>query len=308
MTNSLQISLPVERARCRAVPSLAAFVESVGASIDGDPDAFWTCSDAFTALTRSTFLPDLVAWELECLGKDPDYVPCPRGGRDFEVLRLGPLVLSVRLQVPERDATSSLLFGFCEHHLSANVGPGSVRVERWSQRWEGPADIFDRTRGLVPLPSLLLRAGEQVAFQAQRDVARVGALDAAAVVIGLTRVQATRLRWVYDADTLLPVRAEAADLDAARLEYTMSLLAALEHRDAAPAIAALYDHPDHFVRWSAIRRAVELDPSLGASLVHRALNDVHPHVRRAAQRSLERYETSHTAIAPQERNRHGAHA
>jgi hypothetical protein len=308
MTSLPQVSLAVERARCQAVPALLNFVESVGASVDGDPDAFWTCSDAFTTLTRSTFLPDLVAWELDCLRNDPDYVPCPRGGQDFEVLRLGPLVLSIRLQVPERDATSSLLFGFCEHHLSANVGPGCVSVARWRQDWDGPPDVFDRTRGLVPLPSLLLRPGEHVAFQAQRDVARIVALDGAAVVIGFTRMHATPLRWVYDAGTLLPVRAEAADLDAARLEYAMSLLAALAHTDAAPAVAALYEHPDHFVRWSAVRRTVELDPSRGALLVQRALHDVHPHIRRAAQRSLERYQASQCSDIRQERNSHGAHA
>jgi HEAT repeat protein len=139
-------------------------------------------------------------------------------------------------------------------------------------------------------------------------VARIAALDECSVIVGFTRMQATRLRWIYDSDTLLPARAEAGDLDAARLEYTFALLAALGHTEAAPTMAALYEHPDHFVRWSAIRRVIELDPAIGEALVHRALNDVHPHVRRAAQRTLERYQASRSTEVTQERNSHGAHA
>ena len=307
MANLEQIPSPVERARCLAVPALAAFIDSVDPSVDTDPDAFWNCADAFTTLMQSTFLADVVAWELDCLLRDPDYVPCPRGERDLEVVRLGRLSLSVRVQVPDGEAPRSLLYGFCEHHISANVGPGSLQIDRWRQGWEGPPEIFDRTRRLALLPSVLLRPGEQASFQAHRDVARIRAIDSPAAVVGLTRVHATRLRWVYDAVTLLPVRAEAGDLGAARLEYAMMLLAALGHTEAAPTIASLYDHPDHFVRWSAVRRVIELDPPLGESLVRRALNDIHPHVQRAAQRSIERYEATRSMAATQERN-HGAHA
>lgn len=307
MANLEQISSPVERARCLAVPALSAFLESVDPAVDTNPDAFWSCSEAFTTLMQSTFLADVVAWELDCLRRDPDYAPCPRGERDLEILRLRRLSLSVRVQVPEGDAPRSLLYGFCEHHISANVGPGALQIRRWMQRSEGPPEIFDRTRGLVPLPPVLLWPGEQASFHAHRDVARIGAVDSAAVVVGLTRPCATRVRWVYDAATLLPVRAEAGDLGAARLEYAMMLLAALEHTEAAPTIASLSDHPDHFVRWSAVRRVMELDASLGESLVRRALNDIHPHVRRAAQRSIERYEAMRATAGTQERN-HGAHA
>ena len=105
-----------------------------------------------------------------------------------------------------------MLYGLCEHNFTANPGPGSVLIERWSQDWEGPPEIFDRTRAIVPLPSLMLRAGEQASFRAHRDIARIAALDDCAVIVSFTRMQATRLRWIYDSYTLLPARAEAGDL------------------------------------------------------------------------------------------------
>jgi hypothetical protein len=281
-------------------------VAAVDPSIETNADAFWTCSDPFTTLLRSNFLPHLLAWELECLRQDPDYVPCPGGDRDFEVFRLGQVVLSVRLLMPDGDAASSLLYGFCEHNLTANIGPGSVLIERWKQNWDGPAEVLDRTRRLIPCPSQVLEPGAHVRFEAHRDVARTGVGEGAAVVIALTRMQATRMRWVYDAFTLLPVHAEAADSTAARIEYAIALLAALDHTEAVPVIAALYDHPDHFVRWSAVCRVMDLDPSEGVHLVHRALQDPHPHVRRAARRSLDCIEGSREAA--RERTSHGTHA
>ena len=303
-----QISSPVERARCAAISSLAAFVEAVDPAVDREPEAFWTCAEAFRTLLGSNFLADVMAWELDCLRRDPDYVPCPRGERDFEVLHLGRLALSVRVQVPDAGEPSPLLYGFSEHHITANMGPGVVGIERWTQPWVGPPEVFDRTKGLVEAPSLLVRPGEQVSFQAHRDVARTRAMSTAAVLVGLTRVQVTRLRWVYDRGTLFPVRAEAADLDASRLDYAMALLSALDHREAAPVIATLYEHPDHFVRWSAVRRVIELDPARGTPLVYRALTDPHPHIRRAAQRSLERYEASRSEDITDERKTHGPDA
>ena len=93
-----------------------------------------------------------------------------------------------------------------------------------------------------------------------------------------------------------------------RIDYAMTLLSALEHTAAAPVMATLSDHPDHFVRWSAVRRVMELDPDLGTSLLYRALTDSHPHVQRAAQRSLERLNASPFTRDTQEGISHGAHA
>jgi hypothetical protein len=308
MAKVQEISSQIERARCESIPALAAFVDAIEPSVEADPEAFWGCSEALATLTRSNFLADLLTWELECLRRDPDYIPCPRGARDFAVLQLGLLTLGVLVFDADPEPPSPLLFGFCEHNISTNIGPGPVLVERWRQAWDGPPEIFDRSRSLIALAPVHLRVGETFTCRAHSDVVRMRGVDAATVVISLTRLQATRLRWVYDAATLLPVRAEAADLRAARIDYAMTLLSALGHTAAAPVIATLLDHPDHFVRWSAVRRVMELDPALGEPLVHRALTDPHPHVQRAAQRSLERLNALRLSPVIQETVSHGRHA
>ena len=74
-------------------------------------------------LTRSNFLPDLVAWELDCLRKDPDYVPFPDGERDFEVFRLGQLVLTIRLQIPDREPPPRCSTAFASTTSPQTPGP-----------------------------------------------------------------------------------------------------------------------------------------------------------------------------------------
>ena len=55
---------------------------------------------------------------------------------------------------------------------------------------------------------------------------------------------------------------------------------------SAGVIADLMEHPAHFVRWTAVRAAIELDEGVGLALLERASRDEHPHVRNAAARAL----------------------
>jgi HEAT repeat protein len=98
--------------------------------------------------------------------------------------------------------------------------------------------------------------------------------------------------WTYDPSTLAAVAPVAADKEDSKLEYiawTLTELADPETGDkgSAKAIAALLEHPAHFVRWTAVRTAMALDEATGRALLARASEDPHVHVRNAARRALE---------------------
>lgn len=295
MSKLPEIVSPAARLRCREVPGLEGFAALMAETAARDADAFWACAEPLAQLLASGFCSRLMAWELACLRADPDYVSSSSGELEFEVLRVGLVSFSIRLypatSINASVKASGLLPGFCEHGMIANVGSNPLEVQRWRQGSEGSPDILDRARRLEERPTVLLHAGQPpVLFEAHRDVARCRAVGGATVVAGLTRAQVTRVRWIYDAETLSPARAEAADPSAARLPYAIALLSALGHGEAAPVIAGLTSHPDHFVRWAAVRRVMELDSTLGLELLRRAAADPHPHVQRAALRSLESLE------------------
>jgi hypothetical protein len=297
MIDLSNIASPAARARIAAIPSLATFAHEIAEYTQSDPDTFWCCEAPFARLLASSFISDLATWELECLGNDPDHLPSQNGEENFEILRLGLTALGLHLLSPSPRILSlsfgsdtGYLYGLCEHNLIVNLGPGPVRLERWRHTGHGPYDVLDRSCPLEVVPTQLLAPGDRVRLEAHRDVARYTADEQPAVLVRLTRNRVTRLRWYYDATTLIPAGAAGADSSSARLEHACALLVALNHTAAAPAVAALCEHPDHFVRWSAVCRTMELDPVLGRDLVRRAVADSHPHVRRAAARSLERLE------------------
>ena len=93
-----------------------------------------------------------------------------------------------------------------------------------------------------------------------------------------------RIRWVYDVPTRAPVLAVAADPRSSRIEFACRLLARLGDRRDVPALEEVTVHPDHFVRWTALQSIVQLDLARGNELIEAALDDPHPHIRRAAHR------------------------
>jgi hypothetical protein len=292
-----QITSSVARARCAAIPALQEFAEAIAPFTALDAEAFWHCELAFSRLVATSFLTDSVTWELERLRSDPDHTPPGASEFDFEILIMNSTALTAHVHVPDRSESSGLLYGPCDHTLVINQGPGVLCVEQWEQPNPGPADIINRDHVLEPRATVQLQPGHLYRARAHRDVHRLSARDRPALAVALTRGQVTALRWGYDEATLRPVQIQGARSGPARLEYAFTLLAAMAHVEAAPVIASLIEHPDHYVRWSAVRRVMALDPSLGMHLVQRSRADPHPHVRRAAERALSRLASASTLAA-----------
>ena len=80
----------------------------------------------------------------------------------------------------------------------------------------------------------------------------------------------------------------AADMKSSRIQLLATLLRELDwHPGVDPLIEIAKDHPDHFVRWHAMREAIVLDPSASAPLLtHMKDQDRNPQVREAAAKTV----------------------
>lgn len=76
------------------------------------------------------------------------------------------------------------------------------------------------------------------------------------------------------------------DIKTSRIQMFGKVLAHLGGSNALPALEELSRHSHHFVRWSSIRNAICIDPKFGLKLAQIAMNDIHPHVRLAANETL----------------------
>jgi HEAT repeat protein len=86
------------------------------------------------------------------------------------------------------------------------------------------------------------------------------------------------------------LRALSASVDASRLEYTVRLLGELGDPASVPRLLDLTRHRLHFVRWAAVRAVLSIEPGRAVEVLTAAAADRHPHVRRAAERSLQQIE------------------
>jgi hypothetical protein len=80
----------------------------------------------------------------------------------------------------------------------------------------------------------------------------------------------------------------SGDSTASRLELLTRTLAEFEFQPAAPRLAALTRHRDHYVRWNSLRDLLRLDPELGLEHLQHALADEHAEIRELAGWTLGR--------------------
>lgn len=291
MNGAVANPLPGGAERLGAFPELAAFIDEVGLLCDDpDPERFWAAETAFSRLLRSPFLPRLVQHELERVAREPGYSPGAGLSRyDLGIVQTPAFSLSVELFEPHV-RLSTRLYTATQHVLigvAGFAGAGEARYEMFEQPDPWPNEVLDRSRTLVRRGVHVCPPGGVMRLRAGIDAPRLLPVDKPVVLLLLASRNVVPLRWEYD-EELVPLRAMAAMNASSRLEYTARLLAELGQRSSVEPLRDLFAHPDHFVRWAAVRAVMKLDFDEGAVLLRRAEDDPHPHVRSAARAAVAR--------------------
>ena len=102
-----------------------------------------------------------------------------------------------------------------------------------------------------------------------------------------TQVDAAPLSVQYDSDSLEFVGASSTDEASSRAHMMLSLLRAMDRRDAVPVFEAMLQSEHFYMRWAAMRDFLALDAELALPhLREMAHGDDHPEVREAAAQTL----------------------
>jgi hypothetical protein len=95
----------------------------------------------------------------------------------------------------------------------------------------------------------------------------------------------------YDSASRRYVGCSATGDGASRIQMIATLLRKLDCAAAVPAMVALLDHPDFFLRWHVMKELLGLDAAAALPHLKRmAARDLHPEARRAARAVLDRIE------------------
>ena len=166
----------------------------------------------------------------------------------------------------------------------------SLRSDLVVDRYKLPAgfrsDVFDPNvrielmdRVTVPPRQLLRLDNTQHAYDFQVS-------EPLPVLIFTSRCTQS-LEWLFSKTTLQAWQANDADLQFTQLRVATNVLGKIAHQTSLDPLLKLSHHSHHAVRWAAIQNMGRINRTAALSRVRAALTDPHPHVRRAAEKTIE---------------------
>lgn len=175
--------------------------------------------------------------------------------------------------------------------LLCRVNPGVSPVHRYRLPEDLANDIVDPAVRLESAGTEPFGAGEFLIKRADTDVFDFEAsTDRPVLIARLHRPAKGPLDWTFDRRSLSPIGASGNDLAESQLISLIRTAAVFSDSDVDQLRRAL-DHPSHSVRWAAMQAIGKLDAEAATALLPDLTRDPHPHVRRAAERTLARFET-----------------
>lgn len=260
---------------------LSRFVSTVQPLIErSTPERFWETQAAFGALINSDYLQGAFNAELQQLLADPchfsDWRPNEwilHRGRNFS--------LAISVFDSPRRYVHALPF----YALYAPLAGESLAYDRYRMPSAYNNPVFDPSLKLEAAGNGVIAPGEMLALQT-REYAYDFLLPRPVVVVKLSTAPMLPLEWLFHKDSLQAWQANDADLSSTQLRVAADVLGKFAHQSSLEPLKLLTTHPHHAVRWTAIQNLGRLNRSEALAKLEVACNDPHPHIQRAARKTL----------------------
>lgn len=162
---------------------------------------------------------------------------------------------------------------------------GELTVDRYRLPPRFRKDVFD--------PNMRLDRPERFTIPA-REIVRLDSTQFAydfqisepVPVVRFTSRHLHTLQWLFSKATLQAWQANDADIHFTQLRVAAQVLGKIAHQSSLEPLLKLSHHPHHAVRWAAIQNLGRISRTAAFARVREAVADSHPHVSRAAERTL----------------------
>jgi hypothetical protein len=250
------------------------FVLRILSVLDSSVTSFWGCADALTELATSRAALEYVETELLTSLRSPHYLP------QLKLLECDRFTLFLRYVSPKPPATT--LRSPIENRLVAMI-KGAARLHSFEQLHPEPPDVFSPDRKLVSLGVSSFAAGDVYRSRAGVDCYDLST-DQDALLFELRSEPVYKFEWLYDRATLAPRRVVFVDLMDMRADLALVAAAHLRSPESIPFVRPFLKHPNHLIRWSAVKALIHLEPGEAAAYLEALEQDCHPQLREAAHR------------------------
>lgn len=161
--------------------------------------------------------------------------------------------------------------------------PMAVRKFRLSDEYR--FDVFDPDARLELIDEFELPPRERLTIDGHREVVQFDTETEETCAFIAGSQWTTSQIWSFSSD-LVPLGASLTSLSSSILISMLEEISRTRFADAAEQVFALLEHPDHSVRWAAVKCLGVIDNNLTMRSLERLVADPHPHVRHAAERTL----------------------
>jgi len=131
---------------------------------------------------------------------------------------------------------------------------------------------------LEPGRLVKLSAGQGVRFFVERSTA----------LLTITAKACLEHAWYFDPQTLRPLSIHASSVSTAIAQTLSDFLGTYGDHSSIESLAALLEHPAHFIRFTAARDMLRVSLSAGRQAFEQLTKDPHPHVRKCAEVTVAR--------------------
>jgi len=147
-------------------------------------------------------------------------------------------------------------------------------------------DVFDPSLRISHLDTLNIAKGDVLKLETQQYAYDFRLTKSLPILRFVSRC-VRPLEWLFSRSTLQAWQANDAELRLTQLRVAAHALGKIAHQSSIEPLQRLSSHSHHAVRWAAIQNLGRLSRSAALAKIKEAVNDPHPHVKRAAQKTLE---------------------
>jgi hypothetical protein len=276
-------------------PRWLPVVEELVRLVDrGDPRA----REVFDTLAAPDFYRETAFTELDKLLSDPSYsIANERSTKEKWILYTDE-VLTLAVSIISQ-ADDQVISTTCADTSFAVVGPGTIVVEHYRTTIDSDErDLLGRDHGIELQETRQLVAGTSIHLVEGIDLARFASCSQPTPVLSLNAHRSSvRLCWDYDVRTGKAISCCYADPAASQMEFLLGVIAHQDRLDQIEFVREALTHRVHAVRWAAVKALWKLDVDSAVAATRACLEDAHPHVRRAAERTLLSYQSQQGVAA-----------
>lgn len=265
--------------------SLPAFMRDVDTTYrTSDPSTFWACKPLVERFVHEGGMHKCINEHVGRLKEDAHYAG-DWGVQEIYLHRSKSWTLSLAVL----DSQRRFIHALSEFACYVPLGSTALKAQKYLLPAEFRNDVFDPAVRIEKAEVVEIEPGVALALESDR-YAYDFEIGTPIPVLRLVTPPLRPLEWLFSKATLQAWQANDADVGFTQLRVAAYVLGKIAHQSSVAPLKNLSSHAHHAVRWAAIQNLGRLNRSEALVKIREATSDPHPHVRRAAQKTLEQIE------------------